>query len=134
MLGARTAAATSSERDDTLLAVLQADGLRNLLSLPGRATMIPARAEVALYETRAGGAADDSVDAELARLARIDRAVAEAHQHDLGCRGATLEGGTDLQSAAPRQEEVHQHEIGPAPRPDEKEHAYDGSDGYREIP
>jgi hypothetical protein len=58
VLGARTAAATSSERDDTLLAVLQADGLRNLLSLPGRATMIPARAEVALYETRAGGAAD----------------------------------------------------------------------------
>ena len=93
-----------------------------------------ARVEERRHLGREVGAADDSVDAELARLARIDRAVAEAHQHDLGCRGATLEGGTDLQSAAPRQEEVHQHEIGPAPRPDEKEHAYDGSDGYREIP
>lgn len=58
VLGARTATAHASERDDTLLAVVQADGLRNLLSLPGRATMIPTRADVALYETRAGGAPD----------------------------------------------------------------------------
>lgn len=51
VLGARTAAARDRAQNDKLLALLQADGLRNLLSLPGRASMIPTRADVVIYET-----------------------------------------------------------------------------------
>ncbi len=62
VLGARTAAARSQPQGDHIVALLQADGMRNLLSLPGRATMVPTRADVVLYETRGPDGPDGGVD------------------------------------------------------------------------
>lgn len=102
VLGARTAAARDRTQSDHLLAVLQADGLRNLMNLPGRAAMIPTRAEVALYETLDGERADGGVDllavlpyedeAQPARVAPILGAVVEDGIENLDRFANTLQG------------------------------------------
>lgn len=62
VLGARTASARNQAQSDHIVALLQADGLRNLLSFPGRATSIPTRADVVLYETSDANGPDGGVD------------------------------------------------------------------------
>ncbi len=61
VLGARGARAMARGGDPRLLMMLQAEGVRNLLALPGRATLVPTRAEVTIRATLDEGAPDGGV-------------------------------------------------------------------------
>ncbi len=88
--------------DPRLLALLQAEGLRNLLQLPGRATLIPTRAEVAIHETREAGAPDGGVvltallpyedEAQAARVAPIVTAFSRDLLDTIDGYANTLQG------------------------------------------
>ena len=70
VLAARTRTATPVNRADRLVAQLEADGVRNLVALPGRANLLPRRIDLAIYETRVDGVADGG--AELVGLLPYD--------------------------------------------------------------
>ena len=102
VLGSRGARAMARGGDPRLLALLQAEGLRNLLQLPGRATLIPTRAEVAIHETREDGAPDGGVvltallpyedEAQAARVAPIVTAFSRDLLDTIDGYANTLQG------------------------------------------
>jgi hypothetical protein len=110
VLGARTASARDRSQGDRLLALFQADGLRNLLSLPGRAAMIPTRAEAVLYETREGDRPDGGVsllavlpyddDAQPARVAPLIGAFIEDVTDNVDRFSGSLQGRLAAASGA----------------------------------
>lgn len=110
VLGPRGAQALARGGDPRLLLLLHAEGLRNLLALPGRATLIPRRAEVALRETRAGDAPDGGVtlsallpyedDAQAARAAPLLAAFARDLQDTVDTFANTLQGRVAAASGA----------------------------------
>ena len=110
VLGARGARAMARGGDSRLLLALQAEGVRNLLALPGRATLVPTRAEVAVHETRAGGAPDGGVtlsallpyedDAQAARAAPLLAAFARDLQDSVDGFANTLQGRVAAASGA----------------------------------
>jgi hypothetical protein len=102
VLGGRGARAMARGGDPRLLALVQAEGLRNLLRLPGRATFVPLRAEVAIHATHAGGAPDGGVtltallpyedEAQAARVAPLVEAFARDMLDTIDGYANTLQG------------------------------------------
>jgi hypothetical protein len=110
VLGARGARAMARGGDPRLLTLFQAEGVRNLLALPGRATLIPTRAEVVVHETRAGGVPDGGViltlrlvyedDAQAARAAPLITAFVRDLQDAVDGFASTLQGRVAAASGA----------------------------------
>lgn len=117
VLGARTAAARDRSQNDRLVALLQADGLRNLLSLPGRATMIPTRADVVVYETGEPGRPDGGVtllavmpyddEAMPARAAPFVTGYVNAVMENVDRFSSSLEGRIASASGAVHFDRIH---------------------------
>jgi len=110
VLGARGARAMARGGDPRLLAMLQAEGVRNLLRLPGRATLIPLRAEVTLHETREGREPDGGAvltallpyedEAQAARVAPIVEAFSRDLLDTIDGYANTLQGRIATASGA----------------------------------
>jgi hypothetical protein len=115
VLGARAHTASSRDRGRSggrLIALLQAEGVRNLVALPGRGDVLPRRLDLAIHETRDGGAPDGGAellavlhydnDAQAARVVPLFNAL----QQDLVDRvnefASTLQGRLAAGSGAVR--------------------------------